>query len=292
MSAEVLLHMIRSGQVKNIVRHGLDIDPYRKILWEHLVPVPSDRTALARLVKSADNCTSPLPSLSWTEEVDTLTDETSKKSSLRLLRTLLAWSPDLGDCGYLPDLVFPFAKYYHHGACDVEASAHLAMTVVWNLAEAGMFAFHPDPPFQLLAAVEKLVNHYESSLVRHLSSIRATAVVYAWPVLASSFSEVTHTEKDWATIWDNVFAGGETCLILCLVASWVICSKSDLMNLNSSDEVGAFVRQPNPNLDVGFVVQKAHKIFESAPRSVHPRAVVSESFVSLSNYDSQKVVLR
>ncbi|CAG0921850.1 unnamed protein product [Notodromas monacha] len=182
MSGEVLARMIDSGQVKNIVRHGLKIEPYRSILWEHMIQLSDKRALLKKLLQNSDE---EHDGASWKNDLITLSDEATRSASSRVLSALVKWSPKLSKWNDLPRVVFPFVKLC---GIDVELGLACSMVVLNNYFRCGLITLELEPPYQVLGGVEKILLYFEPTLMRHLTKLDANALISSRVLMMSSRS--------------------------------------------------------------------------------------------------------
>ena len=110
---------------------------------------------------------------------------------MRLLSVLTYWHPPLGECDWLPGLVFPFLRIFER---DSLISFEFVLTLIYNWCPEWLY-FVPNPPVTVLARIDRIARAFGGE----------APVSVAWPALRSFFGEVATTEAA-LMLFDNIIA--------------------------------------------------------------------------------------
>ena len=83
-------------------------------------------------------------------------------------------------------VAFPFVKLFVHNQL---LCFEVVAAVILNHLQH-FFEYYPNPPVNVLAACENLLCFHAPALLEHFAANGVTAVVYAWPLLETLFSEI------------------------------------------------------------------------------------------------------
>ena len=146
-----------------------------------ILKLPENHRAFACLVDKGTH-----PSFRNLQETYPVKDHRLFRALQKNLSHLAHWAPICGESAVIPLIAFPFVKLFVHN--QLLAFEVVASVVVNHLQH--FFEFFPNPPVNVLAACENLLCFHAPSLLEHFAANGVTAVLYAWPLLETLFSEI------------------------------------------------------------------------------------------------------
>jgi hypothetical protein len=92
-------------------------------------------------------------------------------------------------------------------------------------------------------AVEQILGSEDPKLVQHMRDLGFQTQHYGWPLLSSFFTEAL-SKDDWLKLIDHLFMKSEEPeLFLYFLSGYLICHKSQLMQIGCVEDLSVFLCQ-------------------------------------------------
>lgn len=245
------------------LRHILDTfgqfpSKYRLFIWRMILKLPENHQAFASLVDKGTH-----PSFQNLRETYPVKDQRLFRALQKTLSHLAHWAPICGESPIIPLIAFPFVKLFVHNQL---LSFEVVASVILNHLQH-FFEFFPNPPVNILAACENLLCFHAPTLLEHFAANSVSAVVYAWPLLETLFSEIL-TANDWLNFFDFAHTSHPSFILFAVVA-YSILNKSALMACNYKNDLTFFYRHHSA-VSVASLVSLTERLASSTPSKIHP----------------------
>ncbi|XP_034553747.1 TBC1 domain family member 31 [Notolabrus celidotus] len=242
---------------------------YRMFVWRSLLCLPENHAVYSSLTDKG------LHSAYLTlQEKYPIKSHKLQRGLQRVLSALAHWAAIFGEVEYLPLVAFPFVKLFQNNPM---LCFEVVATVIVNWCQH-WFEYFPNPPLNILSAVENVLAHHDKELLQHLVDCGITSQLYAWPLLETLFSEVL-TRDEWLKLFDNIFSNQPSFLLMAC-AAYITCCREPLLLCSQKQDFEYFFHHRN-NLDVGAMIKEAYRLMGSTPADIHPKTLFSD-FTPLS----------
>lgn len=235
---------------------------YRQMIWVSSLDLPRNYKIFSLLLRkgihtSFENLGNVVP----------IADTSLLQTLQGTLSCLAHWAPFLSSVEYLPEIIFPFVKYFHRNPLlcfEVSVSLLLNWCKLW-------FEFWPQPGLTILNIVEAVLCESDPELLAHLMKLKIQAAEYAWPLLTSVFSKVVSGD-DWLILWDHILSNVPSYL-LCVVVAFTIKSRKSLLTCKEKQDVKVYYNQESW-VSVSDVLNKAYAIHKKASKESLPKDIL------------------
>lgn len=204
-----------------------------------------------------------------------LFDVNLRKSLKKVVSYLAHWSPILSmsfesEHHFLPYFVFPFVRL---SSGNVFVSFEMIATIL--LSQCSLwFEFSPKLPFNYLALIENLIEHFEPTLMEFYQLHSVTSSTFAWQPLRSAFSELL-SEYQWTVLWDHIISAPSHFLIFVVVA-FNCTQRKPIKRLTNSKEISAFFDEPTA-IDIRAWLRNAYELMSECPKHLHPNQYMRDA---------------
>ncbi|CAL4062158.1 unnamed protein product, partial [Meganyctiphanes norvegica] len=235
---------------------------YRQMIWVSSLDLPRNYKVFSLLLKKGIHT-----AFENLDDVVPIADRSLLQTLQGTLSCLAHWAPFLATVEYLPELIFPFVKYFQRNPL---LSFEVSVTFLLNWCKL-WFEFWPQPGVTILNMVESVLCERDPELLAHLMKLKVQAAEYAWPLLTSAFSKVV-SGNDWLVLWDHIFSNVPS-FLLCVVVAFTIKSRKSLMSCKEKQEVKVYYNQESW-VSVNDVIHKAYTIHKKASTESLPKDIL------------------
>jgi hypothetical protein len=139
-------------------------------------------------------------------------------------------------------MIFPFIKVIPN---DDLLVFEIILALITHYQQT-WYEGYPAEPIVVLNAIERVLEVEDPKLLSHLRGQAFTPQVYAWPILATLFTEVLPRE-DWLRLFDHVFTYREDPeLIVFYCSAWLIAQRTTIIaQVHTIEEMAAFQASPS-----------------------------------------------
>ena len=271
-----------------ILRHYSFPNEHRVIIWRYLFRLPMNEEAYSLYAQQPTH-----PSIKSLQKTLPIRYSVLSNRLMRLLSSIIYWHPPLGECDWLPGLVFPFLRLFER---DSIVSFEAIMTIISNWCSEWL-TFIPNPPITVLSRIDRICKSEGGSAPLSVS----------WPALRSMFGEVATTEAA-LVMFDNILSSKPVFLEY-LVASFALIKGQKIVNQGNVKHIIERARMlfekdstRNPNsspfvpLPKGFypvlnIVEKVPKWREKEVSRIRREAEAAKQQEEL-NYELEKEAAR
>ena len=252
ISAKELLN--KRTLVSIVSRHYHYPEEHRVVIWRYLFRLPMNEKKYALystqpVHPSIRNLPITLP-VRYSMIANRLT---------RILSSLCYWHPPLGECDWLPALVFPFLRIFER---DSVISFEFIVTIITNWCSEWLH-FVPNPPLTIISRIDRIARSFGGE----------APISVAWPALRSLFGEVATTETA-LMLFDNIISARPVFLEY-LVASFALIQGEKIVTEGVADhEISFLLEKPNIDNELSSLRQVCAdlSLFSLKRKSVAPAA--------------------
>jgi hypothetical protein len=151
----------------------------------------------------------------------------------KLCSLISFWSPNIGQVSYLPNIIFPFAKSFPGDDIFIfETVMSLLISVYKYLLE-----FYPNFPITHIKLIEEIIKKETCNEIEKIVACQSIPLnELIWRLLKYLFSE-TLKKNDWLSLVDFIITyNHHPEMLLYFTASFLICSKDELLSDNKSQK--------------------------------------------------------
>ncbi|XP_075165219.1 TBC1 domain family member 31 isoform X2 [Haematobia irritans] len=236
---------------------------YRSLIWCSLLKLPNNKAQYQDLVQMQ------IPKVVQQRSRNIhMKNETLKRALIKCWSCLGQWCKVLVYNDVMPGLIFPFVKMFQQNPL---ITFEICATLILNQFQL-FFEYHPLEPSNYLGLCENILQHYDKLLFDFFKAKDVTSSIYCWYLLKNSFSEILD-EEQWMCLWDNILSAPVYFPIFVVVA-YNIMQKEVLLRLPDKIVIEQFYHEQNP-IDVRKLIDKARKLQDSCPHSLHPKRYMS-----------------
>lgn len=239
-------------------------EKYRSLIWVSMLELPRNYLVFSTLLDKGMHS-----AFEGLKEVLKLSDGSLLKTLQGTLSCLAHWAPFLSSIEYLPELIFPFVKFFHSNRL---LCFEVAVTFIMNWCRL-WFEFWPKPSVTVLTVIERLICENDPVLLAHLMKLQVTAEDYAWSLLTNAFSRVLSNE-DWVVLWDHIFSNPPS-FLPCAAAAFTIKSRHTLLTCEDAQDVKTYYSQ-EAWISVKHIIDKAYFIYQNTSAETLPKELFGE----------------
>ena len=169
-----------------IANHHKFPSEHRVVVWRYLFRLPMNKKQYTLFASQQRHPSIQALSLNLPVRYQIISNRL-----MRLLSALTYWHPPLGECDWLPGLVFPFLRIFER---DSLISFEFVVTLICNWCQEWVY-FVPNPPVTVLSRIDRIARAFGGE----------APVSVSWPALRSFFGEVATTEAA-VMLFDNIIS--------------------------------------------------------------------------------------
>lgn len=255
-----LRRLLKRERLESMLReYGQYPEKYRFLIWSSLLELPCNGSKYQVLLKLGQPAT-----VRQQARALRIKNDSQRRCVIKVWSCLAHWCKVFGYVGFMPHLIYPFAKHMPKNSMVV---FELLVTLFFNHMQL-FFEFHPLPPQNYLAMCENILQRNDEQLSKFYLSLQVEPKDYAWAMLVNVFAEVLD-EQQWLALWDNILTEPPYFIIFVIVA-YNLLQRDVILRLSEKVEVIGFFHDQNP-IEVSRLVAKARKIMNKCPEDLHPK---------------------
>jgi hypothetical protein len=242
---------------------------YRPLVWRYLLQLPENEVAFSALCTRQsysggaheDDLKGGARSHHHRHHQSSKVKDRRVSQRLRnVCRLLTLWSPVFGEVDYVPQLVFPFSLIF---GSDEMSCLETVMTLLMWYGHSWQ-ATYPSPPIHITDAYDRLLEHHDPRLHKHLLSLETSPGPLAWHILSTFFSEILPSEL-WLSLMDRIFTDVKDVNFVYLVPLAILrLLRISLLSTTEKRHVTGFLREPQ-SLQLSPLLKMISEMKRSTP---------------------------
>lgn len=233
---------------------------YRPLVWRYLLQLPENEAAFSTLCRRQAHSHGADVEMKGVQHQSKVRDRRVSQRFRNTCRLLALWSPVFGEVDYVPQLVFPFSLIF---GSDEMSCLETVMTLLMWYGHSWQ-ATYPSPPIHITDAYDRLLEHHDPRLHKHLTTLEASPGPLAWQILSTFFSEILPSEI-WLSLMDRVFTDIKDVNFFYFIPLAIMrLLRISLLSTTEKRHVTGFLREPQ-SLQLSSLLKMISEMKKATP---------------------------